>query len=251
MSPTCICGSCVTRDVWRVTWASTNTLRYFVRSRFPSALAPPVDLSEDDLAFLESAFQRPSIVEDAQKAFIPWCIAEQPAVIIIDLIDERFDLAQVGKSFLTEGFEYFEAKLWETKFADCPTLNRLTLTAEHFWRRAVLRFLEIRAAHFPATRLVLHKAWWATDYCSGHDIASFCGQHTTFRERLMNIAEQNEMISRYYSFFEDRCPGLEVLELPRWLSLGAATHAWGRNPVHYIGEYYRRLAQEMRRLQIL
>ena len=224
-----IWGSCATRDVLEVGRQPVD-LEYHARTSWVSQASspqpPPVPTPAG------AGFGERMVREDLTKEVVADIVASQPDVLVVDLIDERFDVVKVRESWYTMS-DYYE------RFGLVPPM-RAVATATSAYRSperlrqfdaAVSLLAPELASALPRTRVVLHQAWYTAR--SADPAVQFYASATK------NALSSNEALSGWYaglrSVFGRR---LHVVEPPRQLLVGDPRHRWGLAHYHYVPEYY-------------
>jgi hypothetical protein len=224
-----IWGSCATRDVFE-SGEHPFELDYHARTSWVSQASksqlPPVHTPAGP------GFGERMVREDLTKEIVADLVASQPDVLVIDLIDERFDLVQV------QGSWYTMSDYYERLGLVAPLRAAATATSQYrapqrrgqFDAAASLLAPELASA-LPRTRIVLHQAWYTAR--SADPAVQFYASATK------NALSSNEAISDWYkslrSAFGRR---LHVIEPPRELLVGDPAHRWGLAHYHFVPEYY-------------
>src|SRR5262245_35612735 len=88
-----IFGSCVSRDIFNYPWAKTQLalVDYYARSSIASLGARTIEMPSS-VQNISSKFQRRMVERDIRKDFLNDLTRLQFDVLLIDLIDERFNL---------------------------------------------------------------------------------------------------------------------------------------------------------------
>jgi hypothetical protein len=149
--------------------------------------------------------------------------------LLIDLIDERFDVVVNGSgATATRSNEFLLATL--------PTAEPITATLraesqERFdaWTQAVRLFRDAVDQYGVTPKVVLHKAWWANQRQDGRAMVKFPQQR---------IERANAALVQMYAVFESAFPECRVVEAGGQHLLAATEHKWGESPFHYVDEYY-------------
>ena len=193
------------------------------------------------------------------KKTLPALAAFRPDTIILDFIDERFDLLQVGRAFVSHSHELQAgggpAMEWA---AGARLIDRMTAEATSLWAAAARRFaLLLRTA--PAlrdARVILHKAPWVTRQVAGADpaanetaIATPIHQQITFG-KIVEVAAYGRLMEHYYALMQKVLPEMQTVEVSPDLHVGAGAHMWGASPFHYVDSYYRDFNAKLRVLGI-
>lgn len=227
-----IFGSCVTRDLFEDPEIRPALAQYTSRTSLASVVADPVAI-DPELVRLDSQFQRRCVLEDFDKSFFDRLAADTPDFLIVDLIDERFDLLRTGDSWVTRSSAFVSAGLDDAPGFEFDRVRRLTDEAEHLTDAAAARFAERLHAILPPERVIVHRAWWLTRYRTADGaVESFPDERATFADR------QNRALEHFYDELE-RCLGnrAPTIALGRDSYLADAGHKWDLEPFHYEPAY--------------
>src|SRR5688572_18437592 len=117
-----ILGSCVTRDIFSI-MKDPSPITYYARSSLISIMGNPIPVEEEMLQ-LDSAFQRRMVLQDFQKTIFDDLSTLKFDYFIMDFIDERFDLFQIGDSYVTRSVELVNSKVMESAFKNHLLVKR-------------------------------------------------------------------------------------------------------------------------------
>jgi hypothetical protein len=207
-----------------------HVVEYFARSSFASAFAEPFDAGNAP-SKLSSAFQRRIVSADLDKSLGAALVSRTYDVILIDLIDERFNLLIDGPRVATISNELVATGILERSDPQWRACQSGSDQHRQLWMLGWARFRAVLAQIHPAPRLVLHKVRWATRTGNGNDLGP------RFPAEL--IARNNEYLADLQSALVEDLPDIGVIELPDALYLAADEHRWGLSPFHYVTEHYR------------
>lgn len=175
-----ILGSCVIRDIFRVVDGKFE-FNYFARTSLISQMSEPLPLEETQIK-LDSKFQRQMVMQDFRKYFFESVKQFNPDIVITDLIDERFDLQKFGNSCVTRSSEFVNGKLDE--IFPFERVLRLQEETHVLWERACDQFIERLFNVVPRNKIVLHKAFWATEYLENGESKQFENQNYISRNMV-------------------------------------------------------------------
>jgi hypothetical protein len=226
-----IFGSCVSRDLFEDPALRRTLAHYASRSSVISVVADPVPLSEEEVP-LDSAYQRRAVVADFNKTFFPDLRALAPDWLVIDLIDERFNVLRTAGSFVTESSAFQGAGLARLERLSFSTVRRLTDEAERLFDAAAESFVERVTQIVPADRVILHRGLWLTRYRRGELFEDFPEPRLTYARR------NNEVLGRQYDLLQGLLGGdIHVIgpELDRHVA--DYEHKWALEPFHYEEAY--------------
>lgn len=228
-------GSCVTRDALK--FIECSNINYFARTSFISLVAPPLSINEDSLD-IKGNFEKRMVVADFKKTAIQSISENPPDIILLDFIDERFDICQVGASYVTRSNYMLQA------FSNNENFNTILKkkNIKSLWLESCNKVMaELSALNVP---IVMHKAWWASSYMN-HDtkeIVSFSD------DELRVVKENNDMLKFYYDAVRAACPNIIELELDKELVYSDFAHQWGRDYFHYSNDYYKSFSSKLNNL---
>lgn len=99
--------------------------RYFARSSLISIYSPSLDIKQEGIN-LKSQFQQKTVFSDLNKVFRDHIKESKSSLLIIDLIDERFDILKYRDSYMTYSEEYKNSNL--PSILNTTTLKRIYST---------------------------------------------------------------------------------------------------------------------------
>lgn len=214
-----IFGSCVSRDAFT---GDMKPYDYLARSSIASAFGHPCDagLAEADLSRIASEFQRRMVAADLRRTAITALASTEYDYLLLDLIDERFDLAEFGDFFVTVSSELLKSGIQlpsraeRVSPADPRRMKR--------WREGFRRLVEIVGEE----RIILNRVFWATHDESGTELP-----------KQAEIQAANIQLARMYGFI-DSFESVRAIDYPAALLVSDSAHKWGVSPFHYVPELY-------------
>jgi hypothetical protein len=236
-----IFGSCVTRDLFEDPLLHPVLGPYFARCSIISAVAPPVALAPERVV-ISSDWQRRCVLADFHKTFFDSLAQGRPDWLVVDLIDERFDLLRAADSFVTRSSAFQAAALDEAAGLPFEAVHRMSAYGCSLFEEAAPTFAERVTAIVPPERIVLHRALWCTHYRRADEVRAFPP------ERLELCRRQNAMLTSGYDALERALgPDTVRVELHPERQLADAEHRWELEPYHYEPAYNARAGVELRR----
>jgi hypothetical protein len=235
-----IFGSCVTRDLFEDPSLRPALARYSSRSSLISAVAPPVPLDPERVR-LESAFQRRCVIEDFTKAFLAQLPDDALDWLVVDLIDERFDVLRGASSYVTCSSALSSAGLEEQDRFE--RVRRLTGEAAALLDDAAAAFAAHVTAVVPPERVIVHRARWLTRYRYGVGLHEFTPDRVSFAEH------HNAALDHAYDVLERALGGrARTIAFAPTRFVADADHRWGLEPYHYEPDYNAAAVDRLRRL---
>lgn len=232
-----IVGSCVSRDAMRFAAPpeAVQLVDYFARCSLASLASAPLR-RRVDLDRLESPFQQRMVRRDHDKTLLVLLGKLDYDVLLIDLIDERFDV-HVGPD---GGFTLSnEMRGVDPRAARWPG-QVLKSGSDEFmalWHAGWQRLRDRLQAVGRLERVRLNAVRWAGCTASGGD---FGAAHPPGQIDAANrtLAAMYEVVAR------DLAPH-QVLRFDDELLVGADDHRWGCSPYHYVKAYYVELLRRL------
>jgi hypothetical protein len=248
-----ILGSCITRDLWPIRGEGLPQLAYVSRTSFPGLLTPPVR----DFAAAPTppadlhAHEYGALVADFRKTALARLVAYRPTHLILDLIDERFDLLAVERALVSVSGELVRSGHLDRNLQGrSHRVSRLSAACDRVWSEAAGEFAAVvRATALRDATLILHSARWAT-HVRGAD-----GRETPIRDveivtgQGVNIADYNALLARQEAALKALAPPLMVVSAPTH-QVADANHRWGLSPFHYVPEYYAEIGRQLAALGV-
>lgn len=213
-APISIFGSCVSRDIFNYDTAKFFDLKsYIARQSIVSALAQPIPCSLEQIG-LESSFQRRMVYHDLVKDCFDLLAHDGSQFLIVDLIDERFSLAQVSDSLITWSNEMAAsgflkeppaliAKEKQMAYVDSTgTEHKIDLLG------CVDLFCDRILSLYPQEHVIIHKAMMMNYYITSS------GKCRSFPlNYLMHSRKINSVLSAMYQRMSERMPKAAVIDL--------------------------------------
>ncbi len=234
-----ILGSCVSSDIFRLNPGLGQLVSYHARCSLLSLMSSPLEFGYDDLDW-PSNFARRTVKADFEKTFFADLEALECDTLIVDFVDERWDLLRIGDSLVTCSADLMKLgddRLTRRGFARVARRDTQTYV---LWRDACARFAGTLRERLPGLQVVLHKVL-GVDRC--RDGRKLC-ELAPFADGIP-LGVVNVMLEDYNACFRSHMESLIELELPRTYAAHKA-HLWGLSPFHYEERYYRDAANILR-----
>ncbi len=219
-------GSCVTRDF--AEFCGWEVLHYQARSSMCSKTGLKTEYDENFLENIPSKFQRRMVQWDLESRSFS---ANNADAIIIDLIDERFDVFTHGNTISTRSQAYHKSNVLSTIQGHKKRVERGS--EEHFqlFEKGVKNFAEYIDAP-----VILHNARWAITYLEHGEKKQF--------ERELFHKENNHLLDKQTQILLENIPFTSIVSAPK-LQVADRNHKWGLAPFHYIPEYYDSISNQI------
>ena len=219
-------GSCVSRDF--AEFRGWSVSHYQARSSFATKSTPPVKFDESYLMRISSPFQQRMVRWDLiKRKFEPG----DATFLMVDLIDERFDVYLIGTSTVTRSKAFFDCGVLESIIGDKIRLERGGDEYIRIFKEGLAFFSEW--VNLP---IVLHRAFWASMVRAEDGIETM--------ENIDQINRENALLRRLYSLTIEALNPMSIVESTSLL-IADPEHKWGLAPFHYIPEYYEEIDRQV------
>jgi len=217
-----ILGSCVSRDPFAmIEGHGFELVAYHARTSLASLAAPP-HVDEKILDNIASAFQKRMVRADMEKTVLKEITNKPYDILLLDLIDERFNLAVHGESIHTRSSEY-QSGLYQPNAY--KSLGRFSNEKFELWKKGFAALVAAFRNRKAASKLVMNQVYLTTK-------STLPPPHTS--HNAQNIDETNAFLDRMYEHAVLTCPELHVLEYGENELIADTHHKWGYAPFHYV-----------------
>ena len=219
-----ILGSCITRDIFR-----EMKLDHLVKSyRARTSIHSITQEKKADYSFLslpDSNFQKRMVLADFDKSDLE---LDGCDFLIIDLIDERFELITNFGSVVTLSNELRENNPVEQKnlYIERGTDNDYSL-----WRKSVRKLNEM--VNIP---IIIHKSRLADRINKKSPDIKINNQY---------IQKMNEILSKYEQIIYQEMEVFGTINVAEELLVSDINHVWNYSPYHYIKQYYEEACKQI------
>jgi hypothetical protein len=233
-----IYGSCVSRDILNYQRDKTQLvlIDYYARSSIASLGAQSIEMPAV-VQNITSKFQRRMVERDIRKDFLKNLVNLHFDLLLIDLIDERFNLyvTPQGKActlsveLLTSGFS-----------CDSDGGSRCYFGSEqfwHLWQAGWLVLLNKLRSLGVLDRLLVNQVFWGSQTEKGGNFEP----HYSSRQ----IDSANQFLDRMYQRIKADIPSNQFLKFDHGLMTGSIKHTWGISPFHYVDAYYQAAIEQL------
>ncbi|HEY1707264.1 MAG TPA: DUF6270 domain-containing protein [Rhizomicrobium sp.] len=241
--PIAIFGSCVSRDPFSFLQVTDWPIApYIARQSFIGIADPP--LAFDPMWYKKmKAFEARCIASDLSKTALRILASRKPSVLILDFIDERFDLLQIGDTRVSDtrhmrqpGFR----QRYESRWTPIPRLSEETT---ELWKTGAEIFMKGAADIVGEENIIIHEATWAPA------LRMPDGSLEPFDEPYLSlIPRHNALLEQYFAHMRALAPKAKTLRVAQHNVLADPEHRWSREPFHYVQEYYVDFMERFRKL---
>ena len=227
-----IFGSCVSGDIFRLNRELGELVSYHSRCSLLSLMSPPLEFPGDNFEW-PSNFARRVVKADFEKTFFDDLEALKCDVLIVDFVDERWDLLRRGDSMVTCSANLVKMGVDRLTRLGFARVARKDARTQELWRDACARFAAALRERLPGLQVVLHKVLGAYRCRDGEE---FC-ELAPFADGIP-LADVNPMLEDCNACFRSHMESLLELDLPRTYAADK-NHSWGISPFHFEERYYK------------
>ena len=176
----------------------------------------------------DNPFRQAAIERDFQKVMLEDLrTAGKYDYVILDFLDERFDIAEISGSCYTKSEVFDECSI---PFS-YKVLPRSDSEMIKLWESKCLEFITVLKERFPEQNIILVKNYLTGVYKTDTDLVEF--------DNAEEVRQQNIIIDGCYEFFEANYPGIKVIEVnDSSLLFTDEGFRHGCTPWHYNTNYY-------------
>lgn len=199
------------KEIKYLTWGGYNLTRILWHAKYLhdpygrfnfSSLISIMHPLEEKLSVSHRVRYREMMLErEIQNDF--WSILSKvkPDYIIMDFLEERFDIVEYGGGYLTKSDAFDEADIALDRVR---VIGRDSELCKQLWEESALEFIRRLENKYPGVQVVLVRNYLAE---RTGDI-----QEQVYFDNIDWIRKTNEILERYYMYFQNHCRALKVVE---------------------------------------
>lgn len=230
-----IFGSCVSRDIFAIKQNTRLDVGcYIARESIVSAVSKPIFFEEQEIK-LESRFQKKQVMYDLDKTGLKLLAESKSPYLIIDLIDDRFNVIKIDDSIITLSNELVKSGFLDSKkysvLKKSKSFSDWNVGKEKI-SSYIERFCKSVENIYESDHIFIHEAYMANKYFDEN------GNCKLFAEELLDKNKKiNEQLKFYYNLLKKNLPDAVIIDTAdRYVA--DYNHKWGLSPMHYQQEYY-------------
>ena len=234
-----IYGSCVSRDILSSNYTDElELLSYNARSSIATLNKKNVQCQiegnyYESLTNIESKFQRRMVEYDFKNKVLDVVNVNNYDLLLIDLIDERFHLAQVSNKLVTRSSEFLKSGIRPDRIVSTFSSEYMDL-----WQAGVDYFINIINETVGLDKLKINKVYWAN--CASNP------KDTDILTNKWQVELHNQKLNDMYEYLKKRLPESSIIEIDSKLLVADSNHKWGLSPFHYVDDYYKEIGRILR-----
>ncbi|WP_377810870.1 DUF6270 domain-containing protein [Azospirillum sp. A29] len=254
-----VIGSCITLQVLRTLGIGRGQIVvHGLRTSFAGLIPPTPDCPVIDALILTGRSLEPAVerwLSAELSKSIPQAIARhRPDLLIVDLIEERFDLLMLDSGLVVnESWDLVSNGLPDLpELASARRIDRLSDEAWTQWEQGMLRFRRWmdRQGQNSCRIVLLRTSWAEVQRTPGGRLTPLPDATVIMPGRIASRQAHNERLERCHAHFQALFPEAVVVEAPPETHVADPDHIWGLEPFHYIPAFYEAVARRLDELGI-
>lgn len=234
-----IFGSCVSRDILEYSKKNFSVGEYIARESIVSFLSVPVCFEEEKIQ-LSSTFKKKQLIQDLQKSGIEHLKSNPNDFLIIDFIEERFNIGKINRSYITISSEFVESKIYKEKeFKVYPKKiwhNQVYFRFKNM-EKYIHYFAQTLLSIYAQKQLIIHEVYMADQYIDEKgNVCTFTKNYLSYNKRI------NQILKYMYTCLKAELPDAHIISLKNNY-VADKMHKWGLAPMHFQQEYYQSAAK--------
>jgi hypothetical protein len=228
-----IFGSCVSRDIFNIEYSrGFKVSNYYARSSFASLVGKAYD-NDTALNNISSKFQRSMVSNDFSKEVLTaGAKIDKADIILIDFIDERYDLVVFPSGeMITKSDELATSRLLKEPGLEFRLVKQGSAERREYWLQGIRMFFDLLKAHNKLNRVLVNKAYWATEFEGKTDTVYPVDRH--------KVDEANRDLDWMYDALRNDIREDQFLTFQSGICTASESHRWGISPFHYGDRYYK------------
>lgn len=223
-------GSCVSRDIFRYMLDDEIEIKnYMARQSILSVISEPYKCNIDEIG-LDSKFQSNLVFYDLNKLLFEKLRKNKSDILIIDCIDERFNLIKCNESLSTYSNELRNSKIIETM--DFKMIKRTEIKDEII-EKSINKYLDEILKIYNKENIIIHEAYFLDKYKDNQ------GQIISFNPKITAENElYNKILYKYNQYLISKMPKAHHINISKQY-FAYENHRWGIAPYHYEDAYYK------------
>lgn len=234
--PTSILGSCCSRDMLTYYHKYNKSSNFKVELltmnvSFSTLFDLPLKFSMDDLNISKENIKT-TLSIDLVKS-IPNTIVQSlktDSIVILDFMDERFDLIEYKNSKVTKSWDFMNTKLYK-KLKGATTVSFDSDSKIDAVIDNAKRLISFLANYIPQKNIIVNESIMSNFFFDDNGF-------NLFDESKYNFSRYNMMQAKVIETLKNEFNHITFVSSPDYLNFGDVHHQWGTHPYHFNEAYY-------------
>ena len=164
----------------------------YLRFNFSSIISVMNPVKDVDIKH-GNKYRQIMLRRDIESSFWEILVAERPEYLVMDFIEERFDIIKTGSGYITKSDAYDGA----TVSIEGEIIPRFSKECNEIWKKSCLQFIKELTKYIRPSHIILVKNYLSERHGTLDGTVPF--------GELESIIKVNNMLKDYYRFFEANC----------------------------------------------
>lgn len=237
-----IFGSCVTRDLFEFDKQRCFKINeYIARQAVISSLSKPLYYSKENI-HLSSNFQKKQIESDLNKDIFLKLQNSLGEYLIIDMIEERFKIAKIDRSYITVSNELNLSRFLDNysfKLYDKDYRHGKVYFRHKAYKKIISAFCKKILEIYNEDKIIIHEVYLSNRYINKNGVIN------DFPENCLNdLYIFNQKLVYIYQILKEILPNAFILYLGNQY-IASENNKWGLAPMHFQEQYYIEALQKL------
>lgn len=265
-----IIGSCVTRDAFEFAKEIDIKNKYIINNYISKTSV--ISLLSKKLEYNTYSIDNRKITDwesrqityDLEKNWIDILLESDSDIIILDLIDERYDLYKIEETYITKSNILNKSRFKTSTKAQ--KIKRNSKECEKLWSEYLDKY--INKLKKLDKKIIVHKAMWKDYYLNSNvnksvnnniyfknilygiyygNIWGKKNDRIKFKRSIINkIESNNRILEKYYNSLT-QAGNFKMIDIDKYNNADKG-HKWGLAPFHYESSYYKAFIIELEKI---
>ncbi|WP_313070481.1 glycosyltransferase [Lacrimispora sp.] len=224
----------------RITWSMNMLHVPSLRFNFSSLISIVNPINQMNNILCNNKYREIMINRDTKSDFWYYLKKENPQFVIMDFIEERFDVMYSNGGYLTVSDAYKDC---DVNLVDTHIIDRNSIECKKIWENSCIIFIQEIQQRFPDIKIILVKNYLSEYKGNIH--------HKELHENNSWIKSINSILKYYYDFFMSKCnSALEVESSECQYYITDKDYEYGAIPSHLNELVNREIAYKIEKLLI-
>ncbi len=239
-----IIGSCVSRDIFNFAEPDEFQLVNYIARSSIGSLFSPSPFADTFSERLSSSFQQRIVNMDITKSGRRRLQSIAADMVLIDLIDERFNLAAVSTGAVCTVSNEFIRTGALKELQESKRIRIIRSGSDPFlqtWIRGWHALVDLLRAADMLEKTYVNKVYWQATTQSGKAFPNV---------REEQVESANRMLERLYAIMADTLPATQFIGHDDALCRCPDEHPWGPAPFHFVEDFYHAAIGKLRQIKL-
>lgn len=194
----------------------------------------------DDGIKMENQYRKEALLADWNKSFRYQfeTITDHVDYLLIDMLEERFDLVQSNNTYITNSDAFIDLNSWKAE----AVISQEKLWNSGIWNEKMQQYVEMLLSRFSEQQIIVMEVYLNEVFFDGRIYSEFTD--------IQKIRKMNHMLKKIYDLFFFYCPGAYRIKISKELQYSDYNHRYGCFPYHLNYEACFELADQVYNIMV-